>query len=79
MHTCSDSAVWHQEECFGETAMAYTNGADFGSVGEKRVWLPADINFDWFGGAMQAVWVIACSNDWPLLLWQVSGSLGIIL
>ncbi len=64
MHSCSDYRVWHQEECLGE--------AD----GVKRVWRPADINFDWFGGAMQAVWVIGCSNDWPLLLWQAMDASG---
>ncbi len=44
--------------------------------GTKRVWRPADINLDWFGGAMQAVWIIACSNDWPVLLWQAMDATG---
>ncbi len=64
MHACSDNAVWRKEECVGE------------AEGMKRVWRAADINFDWFGGAMQAVWVIACSNDWPVLLWQAIDATG---
>ena len=42
MGSCSDPWVWEEADCTGAA-----NGA-------QRQWLSADINFDWFGGAMQA-------------------------
>ena len=57
MHMCSDPVIFNRQDCHG-----------FDESGAPRSWdLPA-FNFGWFGAAMESVWVIAASNDWPELM-----------
>jgi hypothetical protein len=58
-HACSDPVVFERELCTGIDA-----------TGAPRSWDLPGLNFGWFGAAMEAVWVIAASNDWPELMWS---------
>jgi hypothetical protein len=65
MRGCSDGMIFRRSECVGS-----------GPEGVERRWETWEISFDWFGGALQAVWVVACSNDWPALLWRAVDASG---
>jgi hypothetical protein len=63
MGSCSDPVVFRREDCVG---------AD--SIGAPRTWSLHGLNFGWFGSAMESVWVVASSNDWPELMWRAVDS-----
>ncbi len=57
MHVCSDPIIFTRQDCQG-----------FDQSGAPRSWDLLAFNFGWFGAAMESVWVIAASNDWPELM-----------
>ena len=59
MHGCSDPTIFERQDCVGQDAS-----------GAPRTWDLQGINFGWFGAAMETVWVISASNDWPKIMWR---------
>jgi len=59
LHQCSDPAIFAKSNCTGSDELS-----------RPRSWYTSSLTFDWFGSALESVWVISAANDWISFMWE---------